>query len=100
MSVPDDDVPAVQVLVAGLEVRPGGRLVRGARLLGAFVAELVLGLLPAPSLFDVVVTRRDDGTEVVRVPAGDTTTPGEMLRFVQEQLETRDVGTFLREWGD
>ncbi len=100
MSVPGDDVPAVQVLVAGLEARPGGRPARAGPLLGAFAAELLLGLLPAPSLFDVVVTRRDDGTEVTRVPAGDTTTPGEMLRFVQEQLETLDVATFLREWAD
>jgi hypothetical protein len=93
-----DDVPAAQVLVADLEPRPGGRLVRAARLLAAFAAELALGLLPAPSLFDVVVRRRSDRTEVVRVPAGDTTAPGDMLRFVREQLASSDAGTFLAEW--
>ncbi|MGK5113984.1 MULTISPECIES: hypothetical protein [unclassified Geodermatophilus] len=98
MSRPGSDVPAVQVLVADLEPRPGGRLVRAARLLAAFTAELALGLLPAPALFDVVVRRRSDRSEVVRVPAVDTTTPGDLLRFVREQLETSDAGTFLAEW--
>ena len=66
---------AADVYQAALQPVPGGRLKRSARLAGAFVAELAWGLLPAPGLFDVVVTRRSDGAEVVRVGAGDPTCP-------------------------
>ncbi|MGY1824377.1 hypothetical protein [Geodermatophilus sp. SYSU D00079] len=47
---------------------------------------------------DVVVRRRDDGGEVLRVAAGDPNVPGDMLRFVQDQLERLDPGAFLAEW--
>jgi hypothetical protein len=93
-----DDVRAADVLVARLEPRRGGRALRGARLLAAFAAELALGLLPAPSVSDVVVRRRDDGAEVLREPAGDPNVPGDMLRYVQQQLEALGVEDFLREW--
>jgi hypothetical protein len=96
---PEVGRPAAEVLEAALVARPGGRLLRSARFLAAFTAELAMGLLPAPSLSDVVVTRRDDGTEVLRVPAGDPTVPGDMLRLVQRQLEEQDLGTFLADWG-
>ena len=61
MEEQQDDVRAAEVLVADLEPRPGGRLLRGARLFGAVVAELAWGLFPGPSVSDVVVRRRDDG---------------------------------------
>jgi hypothetical protein len=93
-----DPVRAADVYVAGLEPRTGGRLVRSARLFAAFVSELAWGLLPAPSVSDVVVRRRDDGGEVLRVEAGDPNVPGDMLRFVQGQLERLDPGAFLAEW--
>jgi hypothetical protein len=35
---------------------------------------------------------------VLRVPAGDTTLPGDMLRYVRQQLETLDVEEFLEQW--
>jgi hypothetical protein len=92
-------VRAADVFVATLEARPGGRLLRSARLLAAFVAELAWGLLPAPSVSDVVVTRRRDGVELVRVEAGDPNVPGEMLALVQRQLEVLDPAAFLAEWG-
>jgi hypothetical protein len=98
MSDPDTE-RAVDVYVAGLEARRGGRLLRSARLFAAFASELAFGLLPAPSVSDVVVRRRDDGSEVLRVEAGDPNVPGDMLRFVQGQLEELDPGTFLAEWG-
>ena len=94
-----DDVRAAEVLVADLEPRPGGRLLRGARLLGAVAAELAWGLVPGPSLSDVVVRRRDDGSEVLRVPAGDPVVPGDQLRHVREMLETLGPQDFLRAWG-
>ena len=101
MSTPGEGagVRAVDVFVATLEPRPGGRLLRSSRLLAAFVAELAWGLLPAPSLSDVVVTRRRDGVELLRVEAGDPNVPGEMLGFVQRQLESLEPAAFLAGWG-
>jgi hypothetical protein len=92
-------VLARDVFVATLEPRPGGRLLRSVRLAAAFAAELAWGLLPAPSLSDVVVTRRRDGVELVRVEAGDPTVPGEMLGSVQRQLDSLDPAAFLAGWG-
>jgi hypothetical protein len=89
---------AADVYLAGLEPRSGGRLLRSARLFAAFVSELAWGLLPAPSVSDVVVRRRDDGSEVLRVEAGNPNVPGDMLRFVQGQLEELDPGAFLAGW--
>jgi hypothetical protein len=89
---------AADVYLVGLEPRSGGRLVRSARLFAAFASELAWGLLPAPSVSDVAVRRRDDGSEVLRVEAGDPNVPGDMLRFVQRQLEELDPGAFLAEW--
>jgi hypothetical protein len=98
VSIEQDDLPAVEVFVADLEPRPGGRVLRGLRLTGAFVSEVVMGLLPAPAVSDVVVRRRADGSEVLRVPAADPVAPGDLLQFVREQLATNDAGTFLAEW--
>jgi hypothetical protein len=47
---------------------------------------------------DVVVSRRDDGDEVLRVPAGNPLLPGEVLAHVREELETLDPETFLAGW--
>ena len=93
------EVRAAEVYEATLEPRPGGRLLRSARFLAAFAAELAWGLLPAPSLSDVVVTRRADGVELLRVAAGDPNVPGDMLRVVQRQLDDRTPADFLAEWG-
>jgi hypothetical protein len=95
---PEAGRPAAEELEAALVARPGGRLVRSGRFLAAFAAEIAMGFLPAPSLSDVVVTRRDDGTEVLRVPAGDPNVPGDMLRLVQRDLAQHDVPSFLAEW--
>jgi hypothetical protein len=94
-----DGVRAADVYEAALQPVPGGRVKRSARLAAAFVAELAWGLLPAPTLFDVVVTRRADGAEVLRVGAGDPNVPGDMLRLVDQQLADLDPATFLDEWG-
>jgi hypothetical protein len=94
-----DAVRAADVFVADLRPRPGGRLMQGVRLAGAALSELLLQLIPAPSVHDVVVARRDDGTEVLRVPAGDPHVPGDMLRLVQRQLAEQDLPTFLAGWG-
>ncbi|WP_222194635.1 hypothetical protein [Modestobacter italicus] len=94
-----DGVRAADVYEATLQPRPGGRVLRGARLAAAFAAELAWGLLPSPSLHDVVVTRRVDGAELLRVPAGDPTVPGDMLAQVQRELAQRSPADFVAEWG-
>ena len=90
---------AADVYEATLQPKPGGRLERGARLAGAFVAELAWGLIPSPDLFDVVVTRRSDGAEVLRVGAGNPNVPGDMLGLVNQHLADLSPAAFLDEWG-
>ena len=90
---------AIDAYEATLQPRPGGRLLRSGRFLAAFAAELAWGLLPAPSLSDVVVARRRDGAEVLRVSAGDPNVPGEMLALVQRSLAALTRAEFLAEWG-
>ena len=94
-----DGERAADRYAAALQPVPGGRLKRSARLAATFVAELAWGLLPSPTLFDVVVTRRADGAEVLRVGAGDPNVPGDMLGLVNQQLADLDPQTFLDEWG-
>jgi hypothetical protein len=93
-----DGLRAADVFVADLRPRPGGRLMQGVRLAGAALAELLLQLIPAPSVHDVVVTRRDDGSEVLREPAGVPLLAGELLGQIREELERLDPDTFLEEW--
>ena len=94
-----DGVRAADVYEAALQPVPGGRLKRSARLAGAFIAELAWGLIPAPGLFDVVVTRRSDGAEVLRVGAGEPSVPGDVIGMVNQQLADLDPAAFLDEWG-
>ena len=100
MTAPDETpgIRAHHVFLASLEPRPGGRLLRSTRLAAAFLAELAWGLLPGPSLHDVVVTRRSDGAELVRVPAGDPLVPGDLLALVTRRLDELAPADFLAEW--
>jgi hypothetical protein len=95
------DAPAVlaqDVFDVDLRPRPGGRLKQGLRLAGAFGAQLLQQLVPSPSVHDVVVTRRTDGTEVLREPAGDPLMAGDMLAGIRRDLATLDPDTFLAQW--
>jgi hypothetical protein len=93
-----DGTRAADVFVADLRPRPGGRLLQGIRLAGAALSELLLELIPSPSVHDVVVTRRDDGTEVLREPAGVPLLAGELLGQIRDEMERLDPDTFLDEW--
>ncbi|SOD99263.1 hypothetical protein [Blastococcus haudaquaticus] len=101
---PDDraggDPRAADVFLADLRPRPGGRLLQGARLAGAAVSELFLQLIPSPSVHDVVVTRRSDGSEVLRVPAGEPLLAGDLLGRIRDELERVDPATFLAAWSE
>ena len=91
-------VLAQDVFEISLRPRPGGRLKRGLRLAGAFGAQLMLQLVPSPSVHDVVVTRRSDGAEVLREPAGDPLIAGDMLAGIRRDLATLDPDAFLTQW--
>lgn len=90
--------PASAVLAADLRPRPGGRLLHWARIAGAFLSQLAWQLIPSPAVHDVVVHRRNDGREVLRVPAEDPLVPGDMLAVVRGQLDRMDVDAFLADW--
>jgi hypothetical protein len=95
------DAPAVRaedVFDVGLRPRPGGRLRHALRIAGAFGAQLLQQLVPSPSVHDVVVTRRADGVEVLREPAGDPLTAGDMLAGIRRDLASLDPDTFLAQW--
>lgn len=44
------------------------------------------------------MTRRDDGTEVLREPAGPPLHAGDLLAQVRAELERVDPETFLADW--
>jgi hypothetical protein len=88
---------AADLYLVSLQPRPGGRVLQGARFLAAFAGELVGGAT-GPSLHDVVVTRRADGAEVLRVPAGDPNVPGNTVGLVQHDLDVLDPAAFLARW--
>ena len=92
------DVRAADVFEADLAPRPGGPLRHRARIVASFVSEMLHQLLPVPGVHDVVVTRRDDGTEVLRVPAGDHWQEGDRLAHVRCELAGSDPESFLRDW--
>ena len=89
---------ARDVFDVDLRPRPGGRLRHGLRVAGAFTSQLLWQLVPSPSVHDVVVTRRDDGTEVLREPAGDPLLAGDLLAYVRTQMAQLDPEAFLAEW--
>jgi hypothetical protein len=91
---------AAEVFTADLRPRPGGRLRHRIRLAGAVLSELLLELIPSPSVHDVVVTRRDDGTEVLRVPAGEPLRAGELLAQIRDELDRLDAEEFLASWSE
>jgi hypothetical protein len=91
-------ITAADVFAAELHPRRGGYLLQRARVAGAFVSELMWELVPSPSVHDVVVTRRDDGTEVLREPAGAPLYAGDLLAQIQAELTRVDPETFLRSW--
>ena len=97
MTGPEGHV-AADAFVAGFERRRGGRVLHGVRILGAFGASLFQGLVPSPAVHDVVVRRRDDGTEVARTPVENPDLPGDTLRFVEEDLASRSPEQFVVEW--
>lgn len=57
------------------------------------------GLLELTRAGDVVVRRRSDGVEELRVPAGPPEDAAPILDLVREQLETLSPAEFRERWG-
>ena len=95
---PEGRSVAPDVFALSLRPRPGGRLRHAARLAGAFVSQMFGQLVPSPAVHDVVVVRRTDGTEALRVPAEDPLTAGDLVAYMRQQLAELDEEAFLAEW--
>ena len=89
---------AADLFDARLAPGPGGRVRHLARLAGAVVAELLLQVIPSPSVYDVVVTRRVDGAEVARIPTTHPFQAGDTLQRIRAELAELDPETFLAQW--
>lgn len=84
-----DSAPRARtVLSAHLDPRPGPAPVRAARWVHYLVAELLGGLVPQPSLTDLVVRRTADDVEVLKLPAGDLPASEQLLHYVKRQLQS------------
>lgn len=94
-----DPTRADEVFRAALEDRPGSANRQRLRIVGAFVAELAWGLLPQPSVSDLVVRRRDSGEQVLRLDAGDPNTSGDLLRRARHAMATLSPAAFEYQWG-
>lgn len=79
--------------------RRDGRVLRAARRAGAVVAEASFGFLPAPSVGDLIVTRRATGAELLRTAAGDAHAAPGVLARARADLLTLSVEDFASEWG-
>jgi hypothetical protein len=90
---------ADSLLTVALARRPGRAPVRAVRWLALVGSAATQGLVPSPSLADLVVTRRDTGAEVLRLPAGDPDAAPLLLQHVQTQLRELSVGEFTESWG-
>ncbi|MBS44977.1 MAG: hypothetical protein CMH83_17785 [Nocardioides sp.] len=90
---------ADEVYLAGLEPRrrtPWGRL--AVSLLDAWCATTG-GRMELTRATDVVVRRREDGVEEMRIPVPDADDAAYWLDLVRRGLEELDPESFRREWG-
>lgn len=95
----DDEEPrATRTYEAELVPRTRRRLPRLASAAGHVVFALLGGLLDLPFHGDVVVRRRADGGEVLRVPVDNRDEAGQVLTEVQEQLARLGVEEFRERW--
>ncbi|MBF9133719.1 hypothetical protein I0C86_33010 [Plantactinospora sp. S1510] len=94
-----DPTRAAGVFAAELRRRGAGPIHRGGLLIAATLTELSFGLLPKPSLDDIVVTRRDDGEVLLRTAAGPMGDADDLLAHVRTQLATLSPADFVAQWG-
>lgn len=81
-----------------LEPHRRGRLRRAVLAAADIVAASLGGLLELSSAGEVVVRRRADAVELVRIPAGPPEEAAQVLAHVREQLETLSPAEFRDAW--
>lgn len=94
------EAPAADLYAAALEPPAPGRprlLAAGRGVLLAVGA--MIGWYDEPSAGDLVVRRRDDGREVLRVDAGPSEAAAGLLAHVRAQLATVSAREFRDTWG-
>lgn len=93
----NEDLGKVAADEFDIELRPrlGGQVLGGLRFGAAVIEELFQGWLPAPSLSDLVVSRRSGGTEVSRTSAGDSQAATDLLLHVRTQFREQSVEQFM-----
>lgn len=89
---------AGDVYAVALRERPVGRVRGAVRVVWGAVATGFLGLVPAPSEGDLIVTRRSDGAQLLRTQAGDAEAAAALLAHVEEQLATLSAAEFAERW--
>ena len=90
--------PAARYLVAELAPRRESTLRKAGRLLANLSQGLAgLGMDEVTEAVDLVVRRRDTGTEVLRTPA-DVGSPEYLLAQVREDLATLTITEFFGQW--
>lgn len=98
-SVADEEPAAGTVLSVAVEP-PSSRRRRALRIvtIPLRVYAAGLGVLDEPSFGDVVVRRRDDGSEVLRVPVHGAEATATQLAHVRHQLSALTEDEFLERW--
>ncbi|RZU32340.1 hypothetical protein [Blastococcus saxobsidens] len=89
----------MDVFSAQLLPRAAGPVLRRARIAGSLLPGMVSGVFPAAAEDDLVVARRADGTEGLRVPAGDPEVAAVLLQAVRRELREVAPEAFLQAWG-
>jgi hypothetical protein len=98
-SVPHSDA-AVHSFSADLRPQADNRIVALLKMTGTAVEQLITqGETPPASGSDLVISRRSDGSEVVRISAGDRVEAGNLLASARAQLEKQSSEQFLKSWG-
>ena len=77
----------------------GGRVRRALSGVANAVVNVEGGPLELASVGDVVVRRRADGVEVLRVPAGPSEEAALTLEEIEEQLRSVTPDAFRERWG-
>lgn len=91
--------PAAEHLDAEIVARPGSTTTKTFRTLVNLALTAMSGEIDhAASVYDLVVTRRGSGGEILRVKAGSLMDADQLLQHVRRDLESKSVAEFLSEW--
>lgn len=94
----DDSTPAGDLYEHRLEAQQHGRLRRAILVAGDVIAAALAGPIDLASAGDVVVRRRVDQIEVLRIPAGPPEEAAQVMARVGEQLAALSLAEFHEAW--